>query len=239
MNMRSAVKTMIIRDRGGYEVRDYGYPKLPEGATLLSGPPTGIHIVGRTGTNEIISISSASNLRLWEKACRLISPQGVANFMSRWGQLSRWLNDDGSKPYSESFVLIEPGLQGLKQLAGFVETGDKHGFCRSLNDHVLLSRANIAIDIDDPNLPLVVEAPSLLRFMLLEMWNEFGGERPAQIGIRNCAYCQKLFQAGGRRGIASRRADALYCSDSCKNMASRARTLIRGKKLVIQQPLEI
>src|SRR5207253_1629784 len=124
------VKTTIIRDRAGYDVRDYGNPDPPEGATLLSGPPTGVHIVGKSGTNKMVSISTADNLRLWEKARHLISADDVANFMSRWGQLSRGLLDDGSQPYSEPFLLIEPYLQGLKQLASFVEADDKLGFCR-------------------------------------------------------------------------------------------------------------
>jgi hypothetical protein len=236
--MRSVVRTTIIRDKGGYEVRDFGNPKPPPGATLLSGPPTGVHIVGRAGANEMVSISTTDNLRLWEKARHLISPQDVADFMSRWGQLSRWLTDDGSQPYSEPFLLIEPHLQGLRQLANFVEADDKFGFCRSLNNQLLLARANIAIDINDPGLPLVVEAPSLLRFMLLEMWNEFGGERPAQLGIRSCSYCGKLFQVGGRRGTGARRADARHCSDSCKNMASRARMSVHGESVITRRQSE-
>jgi hypothetical protein len=236
--MRSVVRTTIIRDKRGYEVRDYGNPTPPPGATLLSAPPTGVHIVGKAGANEMFSISTADNLRLWEKARHLISADDVADFMCRWGQLSRWLTDDGSQPYSEPFLLIEPHLQGLRQLASFVETDDKFGFCRSLKNQLLLARANIAIDINDPGLPVVVEAPSLLRFMLLEMWNEFGGERPAQLGVRSCSYCGKLFQVGGRRGTATRRADARHCSDSCKNMASRARTSPRKERVITRRPSE-
>jgi hypothetical protein len=226
--MRTVVRATIIRDKDGYEVRDYGNPAPAKGATILGGPPSGIHIIGKAGVNEMVSISSAANLRLWEKACRLKSAQEVAVFMSRWGQLSRWLTDNGDQPYSEAFLHIEPFLQDLRHLAQFVEMGDKHGFCLNLKNHVLLSRANIAIDITDPKLPLVIEAPSLLRFMLLEMWGEFGGERPAHPGVRSCAHCGSVFTVGGRRGTTSRRSDSRYCSDSCKNMASRARALAHG-----------
>jgi hypothetical protein len=192
-------------------------------------PPSGIHIVGKSGTNEKVILSTANNLCLWQKACLLSTAQDVAHFMSKWGQLSKWLTDDGSRAYSESFLLIEPNLQGLKFLAGFVERDDKIGFCRGLKDSVLISRADIVIDADSSELPLVIEAPSLLRFMLLEMWNEFGGERAAQTGIRACGYCNKTFHVGGRRGKSSRRMDALYCSDSCKNMASRERSANRHR----------
>jgi hypothetical protein len=159
------------------------------------------------------------------KGALLSSPEDVAAFMSRWGQLSRWIGDDGSRPYEEAFILLEPHLAGIRHFAGYVEAGDKESFCRGLKGQILTERANLVIDIDDPDLPLIVEAPSLLRFMLLEMWSEFGGERMAQWGLRNCRRCDRVFHVGGRRGTKNRRADSFYCSESCKNMASRARRL--------------
>ena len=159
-----------------------------------------------------------------KKVRRIESAEDVAEFMSKWGQISRWLTDDGSRPYSESYLLIEPHLSGIKHFAGYVDTSDKIGFCYSLRDQLLVERANFVIDTKHPEMPLVIETSSLLRFVLLEMWNEFGGEHPAHWGVQNCQYCDHPFQVGGRRGTQSRRADAHYCSDSCRNMASRART---------------
>ena len=147
--MRTIIRTTIIRDRDGYEVRDYGNPAPAKGATILGGPPSGVHIIGKAGVNEMIPISTAANLRLWKKARQLDSVHDVTTFMDSWGQLSRGLRDDGSRPYRESFLLVEPHLQDLKKLANFVEAGDRQGFCLSLNNHVLLSRANIAIDVAD------------------------------------------------------------------------------------------
>jgi hypothetical protein len=227
--MRTSVQTTIIRDSGGYEVHDYGNPVPDPSVSLLGQPPSGIYIVGKSGVNEKVVISTALNLHLWEKARRLNSPHEVAQFMDRWGQISRWLNDDGSKPYKEAYFFIEERLQGIKRLAGYVDASDKQGFSSSLNGSRLLDRANIAIDINDPLSPLIVEAPSLLRFMVIEMWNEFGGERPATLGFRNCSYCGEQFQVGGRRKTKTLRIDARYCSDSCRNMASRARVKLQGK----------
>ena len=233
--MHTVIKTTLIRDRDGYEVRDYGDPALASGQTILGGPPSGIHIVGKSGVNELISISTAANLRLWRKACQLVSAVEVANFMCRWGQITKWLTDDGKQPYAESFLLIEPHLRDLKSLAYFVESDDKRGFCSSLKGQFLITRANVAVDVSDSQMPLVIEAPSLLRFMLFEMWCEFGGEKSAHPGIRSCAYCNKVFSVGGRRRTNSRRADSRYCSDSCKNLASRNRTRNRDTLVAIPQ----
>lgn len=222
--MRAAVQTTLIRDRQGYDVRDYGQPAFDPKLTLLGRPPSGIHIVGRSGLNELVTISTASNLRLWVKASQLVSPEQVAGFMTKWGQLSRWIGDDGSRPYEEPFILLEPHLNGLRQLAGYVEAGDRDNFYLNLKNNRLLDRANLTVDVQNPESALVLEAPSLLRFMLIEMWNEFGGERPANLGFRSCRYCGLTFQVGGRRYSHGRRADARYCSASCKNMASRKRT---------------
>src|SRR5216684_3378749 len=159
--MRVVIRTMMIRDREGYEVRDFGErpPKNP-GETLLEHAthPSGIHIVGKVGVNEKdVWISSELNLRLWEKARKLETPDSVADFMSRWGQVSRWLTDDGSRPYNEAYFFIEEHLTALKRLANFVDANDKSGFCSSLNRHLLLDRANIAIDASQAELPLVIE----------------------------------------------------------------------------------
>ena len=194
--MRAVVRTMLIRDREGYEVRNFGQPK--EGGTLASLSPSGVHIVGKSGENEKTYVSTPQDLRLWQKGRKLQTADETAVFMSRWGQLSRWIGDDGDQPYQESFMLIEPHLEGLRYLASYVESGDKTDFCLTLKNQLLLSRANIIIDVNDPDFPLILEAPSLLRFMLLEMWSEFGGERSGQWGIRNCRYCTRVFHVGGR-----------------------------------------
>jgi len=219
--MRALVQTMLIRDRKGYEVRDYGDPE--PGGTLLSGKSSGIHVVGKSGVNEKSWISIEANHHLWDRVRSLNSPSGLAEFMCRWGQLSRWLGDEGDQPYEEPYILIEPHLNSIKYLARFVDADDRVGFCQSLKKQVLLSRANIAIDTADADLPLIIEAPSLLRFMLFEMWSQFGGERPGRTGVRSCAHCGRTFRVGGRRGTKARRVDARFCSDSCKNMASRTR----------------
>lgn len=235
--MRATVRTLIIRDRDGYEVRDYENPE-PKNAverTLLGAPPSGIHIVGRSGSNETFWLSNEQNVRLWEKARRLDSPGRVAEFMSSWGQITRWLGDEGDRSYKESYLLIEPHLKGLSYLADLVDGGDKLGFCRALHKHRLLDRANITVDLSDSEMPVVIEAPSLLRFLLFEMWNEFGGDRPARVGMKSCSYCGGLFRIGGRRGTRTRRGDSKYCSDSCRNMASRSRT-IRKTTPPIPQP---
>jgi hypothetical protein len=236
--MHAIVRTLIIRDRDGYEVRDYGNPEPGNAAknTILSGLPSGIHIVGRSGSNETYWLSNEQNLRLWEKARRLNSPQRVAEFMSKWGQITRWLGDDGARPYDESYILIEPHLIGLIHLADFVDVRDKFGFCLALKEHRLLDRANITVDMSSPDMPVVIEAPSLLRFLLFQMWNEFGGERSARTGIKSCSHCGTLFPAGGRRGTRARRGDARYCSDSCKNMASRSRNSIHATTTSTPQP---
>ncbi|MBI3702729.1 MAG: hypothetical protein HY244_02475 [Rhizobiales bacterium] len=227
--MRASVRTTIIRDLAGYEVRDYGNPAPVPGASLLAGPPSGIHIVGKSGTNETVTISTAQNLRRWEKVRRINSPEEIVEFMNAWGQISRWLGDDGSKPYSEAYILIEPHLQSIKQLASYVEGGDKRNFYLSLTGNRLLDRAIIAVDVNEPDSAFIVEAPSLLRFMIVEMWNEFGGERPADFGFRICPHCGTQFQVGGRRDTKTRRTDARFCSDSCRSMASRARVKLQGK----------
>lgn len=235
--MRAIVRTLMIRDRDGYEVRDYGNPE-PKGAaknTILGGLPSGIHIVGRSGSNETYWLSNEQNVRLWEKARTLNSPETVAEFMSRWGQITRWLTDEGDRPYEESYLLIEPHLKGLSYLADLVDAGDKFGFCWALHKHRLLDRANITVDVSDSEMPVVIEAPSLLRFLLFEMWNEFGGDRPAHAGMKSCSHCGSLFPVGGRRGTRTRRGDAQYCSDSCKNMASRRRKLTNGTATPISQ----
>src|SRR6267142_882530 len=117
--MRAVIRTMVIRDSEGYEVRDFGPPK--EGATLASWAANGVHIVGRSGKNDKSYISTAQDLRLWEKAREFNSPEDVAAFMSKWGQLSRWIGDKGEQPYSEPFLLLEQNLSGLKALAACVE----------------------------------------------------------------------------------------------------------------------
>lgn len=146
--MRALVRTLIIRDREGYEVRAYGDPdpKTIAEKTLLGAPPSGIHIVGRSGKNETHWLQGDRPLRLWQTARKLRSPKEVATFMTRWGQLTRWLGDDGSRPYEESFLLIEPHMSGLRRLADFVDAGDKVGFSLSLNENKLVSRADIVID---------------------------------------------------------------------------------------------
>ena len=236
--MRAAIQTTIIRDREGYEVRDFGEPASDPSATLAGQPPSGIYIVGKSGTNDRFLISTEQNLQLWRKACRLNSPQEVAEFMGRWGQISRWLTDDGSRSYKESYLLLEPHLQAIKQLAVFVDAGDKSGFSSSLVGNRLLDRANIAIDVNQQDAPLIIEAPSLLRFMIIEMWNEFGGERPTKLGFRNCRHCGRQFQIGGRRHTTGRRIDAQFCSDSCRNMASRMRVKSK-QKAAITPPLSV
>jgi ribosomal protein L24E len=131
------------------------------------------------------------------------------------------------RPYKEPYFIIDEHLQGIKRLAEYVEAGDREGFSLVLNGNRLLDRANIAIDISQPESPLIVEAPSLLRFMVVEMWNEFGGERPAKLGFRTCSHCGRQFQIGGRRGTKTLRTDARFCSNSCRNMASRARVKLQ------------
>lgn len=226
--MHASVQTELIRDLKGYEVRDYGNPAPDPKTTILGQPPSGTHIVGKSGANENVIISTADRLRLWDKARRLNSPREVADFMSRWGQISRWLGDDGSRPYSEAYILIEPHLQSIKRLASYVEIGDRKSFYMSLTGGRLLDRTTIAIDVNDPMSTMIVHAPSLLRFMVVEMWNEFGGERSAEFGFKVCPHCGRQFQAGGRRDTMARRADAQFCSDSCRNMASRARVKLRA-----------
>src|ERR1700730_11608942 len=168
--MRALIRTTIIRDRSGYHLHDYGDPApLRPGQSLLSGPPSGLHIVGTSGVNEMIRMTTAQDLRLWDKARRLSSPSDVADFMSRWGQITRWLGDEGDRPYEEPYILIEPHLKGLKYLGEYVDSGDKSGFARSLDKNMLLERAGVAIDINSDDLPLIIEAPSLLRFMIFEM----------------------------------------------------------------------
>ncbi len=217
--MRTLVQTTIIRDSKGYLVQDYGNPPPVPGVTLLGQPPSGVHILGVSGINEKIVISVGDNFRLWEKARRVSSPQSLAKFMNKWGQLTRWLNDDGTKPYSEAYILIEPHLIGLRYLASFVDAGDREGFSANLNGNSLLGRANLKIDQLEQE--LILEAPSLLRFMMVEIWNELGGDRSAHFGLKTCHYCGSIFQAGGR-GRNKRRSGAKFCTDSCKNMASWA-----------------
>ena len=221
--MKATVRTLIIRDRAGYEVRDYGEPSRASSSTILTGQPSGIHIVGRSGVNETLWLSTEANRNLWRKVRKLSSPDSVSEFMNAWGQITRWLTDDGTRPYSEGFILIEPHLTGLKYLADIVEAGDRLEFSAAISTHNLFSRTNITVDVTSSEMPIVIEASSLLRFCLFEMWNELGGERSTQMGFRKCLYCGHAFQVGGRRGTQTRRGDARYCSASCKNMASRSR----------------
>jgi hypothetical protein len=83
--MRTFVETIVIRDRDGYRVHDYGSPAPNPSATLAEQPESGIYIIGNSGTNEKVIISTEKKLRLWDKVRQLDSPHDVVNFMNRWG----------------------------------------------------------------------------------------------------------------------------------------------------------
>lgn len=234
IDMRTLIQATFFRDRKGYEVRinDERQPiasaakrSLPP--TILSGGARGPRIVGRSGVNDTHTISTADNHRLWEKVIKLDSPDDVAKFMGKWGKIDRWLGEDSTQAHDEPFSLIKPKLDGIKYLAAFVDSGDRESFAWSLRQQILAQRVDIKLDIKEPYYPLVIDAKSLYRFILFEMWSEFGSARSANLGIRTCEYCSKTFNIDGRRGGRGRRADARYCSDSCKNMASRARVAAR------------
>jgi hypothetical protein len=102
--MRTLIQATIIRDQDGYAVHDYGNPAPDPSLTLMNQPPSGIYILGKSGTNEKVSISIARNLRLWERARRINSPDEAAAFMNRWGQISRWLTDDGRQAIQRTLL---------------------------------------------------------------------------------------------------------------------------------------
>lgn len=225
--MRAIVRVTVIRDIDGYQVVDYG-PERP-GRTLLGAPPSGIHIVGVSGRNESVTYSLDQNLRLWKKIVAAEDVDGVAAFMSRWGSLDIFHTvTEPKNRFDTAYILLEPLIQGLQYLAKKVEAFDPEGFSMSLRENAVF-HGKIAVDVATPGLLIFLDARSFYQFLIFEMWNEFGGERPAHQAIRRCSYCSRTFRVGGRRSN-TRRTDAKYCSDSCRNMASRARVTGRSIK---------
>jgi hypothetical protein len=215
----------VQRDVLGYEVRSR-FAQAGAAETTLAGggycPGDEIvEIVAKSGRTEPVSFSTNHQRpRIWTKLKRLTGPSEIAQFMTKWAPL------DAQRPpvveYRSNFRSLGGLVDGLKRLVPFVETYDRTGFLTALG-HAPVFHGTMVPDASANG--LVGHVSSLSQFLILEMWLDFGAERPARESIRTCRWCRRVFRVGGRRESPSRRSDARYCSDSCKNQASRARNL--------------
>jgi hypothetical protein len=219
----------VDRDIDGYEVKtafatecdiDAARGTLA-GGSLKVGDPT-IEIVGRSGKTEPVTYrTNLRRPRIWTKLKNLTYPGDIASFMSDWGII------DGPPrrtfEYRSSLEWLGLIVNNLKHLAAFVESYDRDGFLAALGPAPVFHGTLIP----EPTVRgsgLVGHVSSLEQFLVLEMWLDFGAECPARESIRTCPWCKHAFRAGGRIMSGSMRSDARYCSASCRNQASRART---------------
>jgi hypothetical protein len=219
---RTSFTVEVPRDRGGYEVVTRivaaGALTTIAGGLQKAGDVV-VDIVGRSGEIEFVTYSTGtSRPPIWPKLKKLVHPGDIARFMSKWGAIDQLPR---ARPqYVRSVDGLLSILSGLKQLSRFVESNDRDGFLGALGNRTVFHGTLRA----DPNSGhLVGEVTSFAMFLVLEMWLDFGGDRRSSDGVRTCAWCRRPFRAGGRRTSTALRADATYCSKSCRNMASRAR----------------
>lgn len=188
-----------------------------------------VEIVGKSSAIELVRYETGSSrVPIWPKLRTLTYPGDIARFMSKWGAIDRSPRMQSEYVASLDSLLLVIG--GLKHLAARVESNDVDGFLGALHDRTVF-HGTLRPEANGRTGRLVGEATNLTQFLILEMWLDFGGERPARGGIKTCEWCNQPFRAGGRRKSTGLRADAAYCSKSCRNAASRAR--LRSRSVVI------
>jgi hypothetical protein len=229
----------VPRDRGGYEVvtrtiragvEAAAAGTLAGGSSIVGGMrkegDVVVEIVGKSGEVEAVRYKTGSNrVPIWPKLRKLSDPDDIARFMSNWGEIDRsmWMRSQ----YVASADLLLDRVRGLKYLVAFVESNDMDGFLAALRDRIVF-HGTLRREADGPAGGLVGEAANLAQFLVLEMWLDFGGDRPSRGGMKACGWCTQPFRAGGRRKSTGLRSDAVYCSKSCRNAASRARVRDRS-----------
>jgi hypothetical protein len=222
----------VPRDREGYEAvnRTVSARDVATGAGTLAGGgrkegDVVTEIVGRSGEVQTVRYTTGSNrLPIWPKLKKLTDPTDIARFMSKWGAIDRSLGMRSE--YIASADSLLQLVDALRCLAEFVESNDIDSFLGALKERAVF-HGTLRAEADSATGRLVGEATSLAQFLVLEMWLDFGGERSSRGGIKTCLWCRRAFRAGGRRKSTSLRADAAYCSKSCRNAASRARVQVR------------
>jgi hypothetical protein len=193
----------VPRDRSGYEVVTRTVCGDAASGTLAGGNRREgeivVEIVGKSGEIESVRYKTGSHrLPIWPKLRNLTYPGDIAGFMSKWGVIDRSL---GTR--SEYVASVDSLLQlvgSLKYLAAFVESNDIDGFLGALRDRTVF-HGTLRPEAEGRAGRLVGEASSLAQFLILEMWLDFGGERPSRGGIKACRWCNQPFRAGGRRKI--------------------------------------
>ena len=222
----------VPRDRSGYEVVSRIVCAGTVETTIAGGNrkkgDVVVEIVGRSGEIELVTYKTGSNRSpIWPKLKKLAHPGGIAHFMSKWGAIHHmlWMQPKHIAPLDALLPLIG----GLRHLAACVESNDVNGFLGALKDQTIF-HGTLKLEADVHGRRLLGEASSLAQFLVLEMWMDFGGDRPSRGGIKTCAWCSQPFRAGGRRKSTALRVDAAYCSKSCRNTASRARVNNRTSK---------
>lgn len=216
------IRVLSWRDVDGYVARDYG-PRPTEDRTFLR--PSGEQIEGRSGIVECFWHEAHKGQRLWREVSRIDNLEGLTRFMDRHGPLSEVSPERGEDigwprarlPEPQSFSgLGEMGLVAqLSDLAATVDALDRQGFIDKL---AFTPLGSPRIYPRGTGAPWTLQFPSLFELLKYEMLCEFGDEelaRPAHLSMRPCANCGKTIATGGRRG-ATRRADAKFCSDSCR-----------------------
>jgi hypothetical protein len=178
-----------------------------------------VEIVRRSGEVQFVTYSTGtSRPPIWPKLKNLVYPGDIARFMSKWGAIDQL---PGARvDYVRSVDTLLPMLARLKQLIEFVESNDRDGFLGALGNRTVFHGT---LKADSNSGHLLGEVTGFAMFLVLEMWLDFGGDRPSSDRVKTCVWCHRPFRAGGRRTSTALRADATYCSKSCRNMASRAR----------------
>lgn len=202
-------RVTVRKDFGGYRAVD----RLPTGDSLLQRAGAGLHIESCSDQIEQITYSSSRQLRIWRKAILINSPADLADFQSRWGEIL--VNPT-------SYVSYEYCIKYISDLRAIAKSlgNDKTEALKELSGYGYFQGS---FQIDPQNGVFYIQAKSLLQFMRIELWIEYANGRPMQ----KCRHCGEVFPTGGKRG-AARRVDAIYCSASCRVMASRAAVKMRG-----------
>jgi len=210
----------VPRDRSGYEVvTQIVRADTPIAAGNLKKGDVVVEIVGRSAEIELVRYETGSNrIPIWPKLKRLTYPGDIATFMSKWGAIDH--SPQAQSKYVRSVDALLSVVGGLKHLAAHVESNDHDGFLEALRDRTIFHGT---LKVGPHSGGLIGEVTNLALFLMLQMWMDFGGDRPSRGGIKSCAWCNQTFPAGGRRKSTALRVDAAYYSKSCRNAASRAR----------------
>lgn len=188
---------------------------------------TGLHqIISDSGKNLLgegfeewaFEISAMSrSLELWELLDR--------NSITKLRELIKWTGDGN--------VICLDGREDPLLSAGYLgacinpplETGDltravKLGLELTINAR-LSEYTNAKLSLDNSERPVLFFEPTN---MLGALWLQFANAIHADMQFRICDHCGKYFGVGL---AAKKRSDSIYCSASCRTMASRKR---KGEK---------